>query len=704
MSFEIRVDNYVRTALDAGCKNVHEKNDLPLHLKNALSGASKSGKGTGLPDFAVTYPDFNDGLAVVVENKYGLNKLSHTNDKGVYSKTQKEVRDYAVNGAQHYANFLLKNRACKEVLAVGIAGETINDNLVLKGEVFYYFSPDHEPKKIEIPNVDYLLQKISDTELPSFYQEIRLTKEEKESVLAKNYADLKTVAKNLNRLFYQFSVTVEQRAIFVSGMMLAMENGLKPEGLSGAPAGSPTSDGKTICNHIDTLLSAKNMPHEKKEMMMSIFRVISSDTHKDKPQSGTGKKGEKLSPVSINKEIFTFIYNNVWLKIDQASHVDSLGELYSEFLKFALGDGKEIGIVLTPPYVTQAMCELVGVDSSSRVFDPCTGSAGFLIAAMSAMISDAHNKYAGKELKDKVQEIKSNQLMGVELDSKMFTLAATNMILRGDGSSNIVKDSVFSVTSPSGNKVKSFAPTKTLLNPPFSYQENGTPFSLVSLDDMAEGGICAMIIQDSAGTGKSVVSNKQILERHTLLSSIKMPGDLFMPSAGVQTSIYIFKAHTPHDYKNKVRFIDFSEDGYKRTKRGTRVIGTPEKRYRDLVGVYKYGDNADNESNIEFIDDTITDSGADWNYTQHQVYDTTPTEDDFRKTVADYMSFELSMILQGKGHLIGLDDDTLKRVNAIARGETVEVTSSPVNSGDNTMLKKEVSTDNVGNVAVNKEG
>lgn len=74
------------------------------------------------------------------------------------------------------------------------------------------------------------------------------------------------------------------------------------------------------------------------------------------------------------------------------------------------------------------------------------------------------------------------------------------------------------------------------------------PFIAYGLDRMAKGGLGAIIIQDSAGGGKAVKSNQKILKSHTLLASIKMPVDLFVPVAGVQTSIYIFKAHEPHDF------------------------------------------------------------------------------------------------------------------------------------------------------------
>ena len=346
----------------------------------------------------------------------------------------------------------------------------------------------------------------------------------------------------------------------------------------------------------------------------------------------------------------------MWKKIERNEHLDHLGEMYSIFLKYALGDGKENGIVLTPPYVTKLMNELIEVDRHSKVLDPCTGSAGFLVSSMSHMIEDMKANEPTDVWENMETHIKSQQLLGIEYDREMFSLAATNMILRGDGSSQIMKRDFFdAVECGDVHMLDGSRPDKGLLNPPFSHKENGMPFVLESLNSLERGGKLAVIIQDSAGTGKAVMTNKEILKNHTLLGSIRMPGDLFEPSAGVQTSIYVFEAWRKHDVNSMVRFIDFADDGYKRTGRGLKIISDPVQRYEDVLAVWKHGERAQTVTEVEFVDDVISLDGNDWNYTQHMIIDTVPTEEDFMKTVGDYMSFELSMVLAGKGHLIGLE-------------------------------------------------
>lgn len=273
------------------------------------------------------------------------------------------------------------------------------------------------------------------------------------------------------------------------------------------------------------------------------------------------------------------------------------------------------------------------------------------------MIDDT-NKTFGKDTSkanNKIEKIKKEQLLGVELNAEMFTLAATNMILRGDGSSNIRKGNTFKTPE---ELYTNFRANRLLLNPPFSYKENGMPFIKFGLSKMEKGGLAAIIIQDSAGSGRATNSNQEILKNNTLLASIKMPVDLFIPMAGVQTSIYIFEAGVPHDYDKTVKFIDFRNDGYKRTKRGLNEVDSPTRRYQEIIKIYKAGKNAKISNDLWnldeiYVEDFITDSGSDWNFEQHKIIDTKPKIEDFKKTVADYLAWEVINILK--------DEETLSK-------------------------------------------
>lgn len=633
---------------------------IPDFLKDALKGRAKTQNKTnfGKPDFSLTkYKQ----APIIIENKLGLQKLISETKDGI-KFDEKSIKDYAVNGALYYATGMIASGKYREVIALGIAGDK-DDAIELK--IYYvYGSGEHSFKLLEnVSTLDFLEnQKTFD----AFYKEASLTDDEKHEILIKSQAQLQKYAKSLNKLMHNHNITAPQRVLYVSGMLLSMQNvidgvgnklqdGLVPEDLRGIQTESKR-DGIQIENQIKEFLTARNIPIEKQNLMLSSFGEIAKDVQRDELEI-LDKEVSKLidGKASINKQIFTYIYHNIFLSIDaMAGHLDIMGEMYSEFLKYALGDGKEIGIVLTPPYITKMMATILDVNQDSKVMDLATGSAGFLISAMEMMIQDAENTFGKKttSAEDKIHIIKTKQLLGVELNAEMYTLAATNMILRGDGSSNIQKGNTFRTPE---ELYTHFKADKLLLNPPFSYEENGMPFIAFGLDKMEKGGLAAIIIQDSAGSGKAVKTNQAILKKHTLIASIKMPTDLFQPMAGVQTSIYVFEAGKKHDFKKTVKFIDFRNDGYKRTSRALQELDEPTKRYNDIIDIYKAGTKAKVEAdwNLDtvYIEDFISESGADWNFDQHKQIDTKPTFDDFRKTVADYLSWEVEQLIKGEGGL-----------------------------------------------------
>ena len=172
-----------------------------------------------------------------------------------------------------------------------------------------------------------------------------------------------------------------------------------------------------------------------------------------------------------------------------------------------------------------------------------TGSAGLLVAAMNEMLIDAKNKIKSPdELVVKSAEIKANQLLGLEILSSVYMLAILNMILMGDGSSNILnKDSLKDFNGNYGFRKtnEKFPADAFVLNPPYSAQGNGMIFVEKALSMMSKG-YASIIIQNSAGTGKAVEYNKRILKHSTLLASIKMPIDLFVGKSSVQTNYLCF--------------------------------------------------------------------------------------------------------------------------------------------------------------------
>ena len=273
---------------------------------------------------------------------------------------------------------------------------------------------------------------------------------------------------------------------------------------------------------------------------------------------------------------------------------------------------------------------------------------------MNEMLIDAKNTITSpQELAQKEIKIKAEQLLGLELLSSVYMLAILNMILMGDGSSNILnKDSLldFNGNYGYGDTNSKFPADAFILNPPYSANGNGMNFVERALNMMNKG-YAAIIIQNSAGSGRAKDYTKKILQKHTLLASIKMPIDIFIGKASVQTNIYVFKVNEKHHPDEMVKFIDFSEDGYTRTNRkkasnNLKDTNQAKARYEELINLVRFGktklvlftDKQYHEATIDPL------NGADWNQTAN--IDTKPTLLDFKKTVSDYLAWEVSNILK----------------------------------------------------------
>lgn len=647
------------------------ESEISDFMKEALKGGAKTNSKAnfGKPDITIEKYIHDFDLPIVFENKLNPNRFINEKANGELATTDKAIKEYAVNGAIHYARTILRNKKAKHVLAIAVAG---NNPSQLKFGVYYVYAIQGQPKDMlaKYPVYKNLAFLRDYNSMKSFLNDATLTDQEKHKILIKNQAELIKKAKKLNKLMNNFNISVEQRVIYVSGMLLAMQevtnyqtkahiaNGLTPDDLTGTQS-KKQRDSQKIINQISDFLDARgNISTDKRDLMMDSFKMsINMDADRDK-LTQVDKEIAKYSDsnqASITKQIFIFLYEFIYKAIDENSgSLDIMGSMYSEFLKYALSDGASLGKVLTPPYVTNLMASALNVNMNDNVMDLATGSGAFLVSSMQRMIDQAKKEYLGnaQKTKAKIEHIKHQQLLGIEYDAKMWTLAAANMILRGDGSSQIKKGDTFETDDA---LYQQFKPTKLLLNPPFSYKENGMPFLAFGLKHMQPGGKAAIIIQDSAGSGKAVNTNREILAHNTMLASIKMPTDLFEPNAGVQTSIYIFQAGIPHDYDKAVKFIDFRNDGQKRTKRGIREIDHSAERYNDLNLLLKAGLAAENNKKFnpelwdlkkQYVEDTISDKGDDWNFEQHYKVDTTPTEADFLKVVGDWLDFQISSVIK----------------------------------------------------------
>lgn len=241
----------------------------------------------------------------------------------------------------------------------------------------------------------------------------------------------------------------------------------------------------------------------------------------------------------------------------------------------------------------------------------------------------------------------------------MFTIATTNMILRGDGKSNLINDDFFKLNAA---KLQLKHSTVGMMNPPYSQGSKQNPslyeISFVEhlLDSLTEGATGIVIVPQSSMTGKTKEEQsikENILKHHTLEGVITLNKDTFY-RVGTMPCIAIFTAWVRHD-KNKIcKFIDFKNDGFKVAPHiGLIETESAKDKKQHLLDVWF--DRIDAET--RFCVKTTIEPTDEWLHSFYYFNDDIPSENDFEKTIGDYLTFEFSMIMQGKQYLFEEDDD-----------------------------------------------
>jgi restriction enzyme bgcI alpha subunit len=233
-TLENDVNDWVKEKLNSLNLKKHtdwnEETSMSDYLKEALKGSAKTKNKTnfGIPDFHIE--KYN--LPFIIEDKLNHSKLIAQNKDGV-KFDDKSISQYAVNGALHYAFNMIASAKYTEVIAIGIAGDS-QQNVEIK--VYYVFgSAKNAYKELEtVKELDFLENKAS---FQAFYKEAVLSEEEKHQILIESQATLQWYAKKLNKLMHSHNITAPQRVLYVSGMLLSMQdiedlNGNKEYGLT----------------------------------------------------------------------------------------------------------------------------------------------------------------------------------------------------------------------------------------------------------------------------------------------------------------------------------------------------------------------------------------------------------------------------------------------------------------------------------------
>lgn len=652
---------------DYGLDYKLEQESLNDEIDKALNEyASKSG-GTGgnRPDAKLFLQD--EALKpypILIEYKGYKDRLVKLNREGnvdnLTSKNEpnyKNINSFAVNGAVHYANAILHYTSYTDVIAIGVTGYKKVDGSIDHSIGVYYVSKHNLGIGQEVgkyTDLSFLRPENFDDFIKKVNQ-LSLTPEELEKLREKREKEIETSLTKLNNDIYreEKGLSENDRVYLVSASIMAtlgVPDKVTP--LDKSELKSSTEDGNTdgdiIVRKIEAFLKQKNLPERKQNLIVRTLKNTLLSENINKPINGESQL----------KRIFCKIVDDLGIYYKIGLNTDFTGKLFNEMYSWlGFTQDKLNDVVLTPSYVANLLVKLARVDKDSYVWDFATGSAGLLVAAMNEMMIDAKEKIKSPlELEQKNAQIKAEQLLGIEILPNIYMLAILNMILMGDGSSNIINnDSLngFDGRYGFGKTDQDFPANAFVLNPPYSAEGCGMVFVEKALS-MMKSGYAAIIIQNSAGSGKAKEFNKNILEKNTLLASIRMPIDLFIGKSSVQTNVYVFRVGEAHQKDEIVKFIDFSNDGYTRSNRkksanNLRDTDRAKERYQEVVDLVRFGKSKLNIfTEEEYYEGTIDpENGTDWN--QSAPIDTRPSLDDFKKTVADYLAWEVANLIKNEG-------------------------------------------------------
>ena len=619
------------------------------YIQEILDKTSKKETGEhGYPD--LIYVNENKKLLILVENKDHI--------KNHVSKNEDNPVDFAVDGIKHYLSFFTNEKLSR-------GKETIEKYLKNWKIVGIAFSGDindeynHRLDTFIIEND--LIQNISKSEILdeedylAFFENIDLEKISND--ISKSSSEINRLLRNLDS---------QKRPILLSALMIC----LYPKD-SGADFKNNYSSWsvQTIIRNIPTtisdILESEKIDKSKIEVLTNELTFIKTDND--------------LNSTNILKDILKELEEKVIPLFDKKTSYDIIGKFYEEFLRYAGITNVKKGIILTPNHITTLFTELIDIKTNDVIFDPACGTGAFLIAGMNKLV-DEIEKSDLSDKKQRIKNIKTQQLVGFEKSSTMYSLTISNMLFRGDGKSQIFNEDFFSDETNDILKKLPNKPTVGFVNPPYGGKDNKSnptkreiQFLEKMLDNCNRYGV---IIAPLSTYFKDDVDRNRILSKHTLKYVINMPSELFQPNASTHTAIAVFETNKPHN-NNKVVLYDLKDDGLvlSKNKGRTDVLNKWGGIKKDLLK--KLNNPKENEDFISLVYKEIT-GNDEWIIQAHSKtnYDNL-SEKTFEKSIKEYIIFSTKLKLD----LIDKDIDEITLLE-ILNENNINATEILNNNGD----------------------
>lgn len=366
------------------------------------------------------------------------------------------------------------------------------------------------------------------------------------------------------------------------------------------------------------------------------------------------------------------ILMNIYRYIDSDSSEgqDILNLFFITFNKYT--GRKDKNQAFTPDHITDFMARVTGIDKDTVAMDGTCGSGSFLVQAMCKALADCRRGRSEADAKVLMQEVKDAHIYGVEVEEKAYGLATTNMLIHGDGNSNIDFGSLFDKEDFIVDAFTHGPRGVILMNPPYNAKPKGIPgkyklnwgkakdgmtdptkglvfvkfFSdVIEKHDIQNVKLCVLLpMQAAIGTDKIIADMKtELLRNNTLEAVFSLPAEIFYPGASVQVCCMLFTMNVPHALSNRKTFFGYyKEDGFKKKKN----IGRVEQFDKDGTSIWRGIEEewlqlfADKEVKAGMSAMQKVSGDDEWLCEAYMQTDYSKlSEADFEKTVRDYLAY-----------------------------------------------------------------
>ena len=274
------------------------------------------------------------------------------------------------------------------------------------------------------------------------------------------------------------------------------------------------------------------------------------------------------------------------------SAIDIKGEAFEYFLaEYNAGAKSELGQHFTPRHITTMMAALLSPQTGEKILDPFCGTGGMLISMYQHIRMGLDPEKP--DFSDKLRELQGETLYGNDISGGASSLAKMNMIILGDGQSNIQRADSF-------DTLEHQAYDKVITNIPFNLKgtiefQQGLPFVEASglvLSDYNSMCVVKCIESLNRGGSASIVLpltfchspdykeiRDYIARKGRIRACIRLPEKTFISYTTAQTAI-LFIDSVHEQQTDEFVYIHLKSDGMSQDKKREPV---PQNDMRDLL-------------------------------------------------------------------------------------------------------------------------